>query len=76
MVIAAIASVALVAALKAGATSNLMYRLSEKDGGTLISFRHTVVGPFPEEHRGPTFTGWAAIHARVKRAVESRGNAS
>ena len=62
--------------MSTGATSNLMYRLTEKDGGTLISFRHTVVGPFPEEHRGPTFTGWAAIHARVKRAVESRGNAS
>ena len=57
--------------MSTGATSNLMYRLTEKDGGTLISFRHTVVGPFPEEQRAPTFSGWEAIHARVKRMAES-----
>ena len=39
-------------------------------GGTLISFRHTVVGPFPEEHRGQIGTGWKAMHARVKRVAE------
>lgn len=56
--------------MSTGATSNMMYRLSESAGGTLISFRHTVVGPFPEEHRGGLTTGWQAMHARVKRVAE------
>lgn len=56
--------------MSTGAQSNMMYRLSESEGGTLISFRHTVVGPFPEEHRGQMGTGWKALHARVKRVAE------
>ncbi|MBA3656246.1 MAG: SRPBCC domain-containing protein [Gemmatimonadaceae bacterium] len=62
--------------MSSGAMSNLMYRLTEKDGGTLISFRHSVVGPFPEEQRAPTFSGWEEIHARVKRVAESAGGRS
>jgi hypothetical protein len=45
--------------------------LTEVDGGTRIDFRHTVVGPFPEEHRTPLSTGWNAMHARVKRVAEA-----
>lgn len=56
--------------MSTGATSNLMYRLSEDNGGTLISFTHTVVGPFPEDHRPNIGTGWAALHARVRAAAE------
>jgi uncharacterized protein YndB with AHSA1/START domain len=56
--------------MSTGATSNLMYRLSEENGGTLISFTHTVVGPFPEEHRPQMGSGWAALHARVRAAAE------
>ena len=55
-----------------GATSNLIYRLSEADGGTVIAFKHSMVGPVPDEFRQPTTTGWAAMHARVKRDAESR----
>lgn len=62
--------------MSTGATSNLMYRLTEKDDGTMISFRHTVVGPFPEEHREGTNIGWASIHARIKRAAEAVGKKS
>jgi uncharacterized protein YndB with AHSA1/START domain len=58
--------------MSTGATSNLMYRLTEADGGTLISFSHTVVGPFPEDHRPRLGAGWAALHARV-RATAERG---
>jgi len=58
--------------MSTGATSNLMYRLSEADGGTLISFSHTVVGPFPEDHRPRLGTGWAALHARVRAAAEAK----
>lgn len=62
--------------MSSGATSNLMYRLTEKDGDTLISFRHTVVGPFPDEQREGTSVGWNAIHARIKRAAEATRNNS
>ena len=40
--------------------------------GTLITFTHTVVGPFPEDHRPQLITGWAAI-ARVRKAAETGG---
>jgi Activator of Hsp90 ATPase homolog 1-like protein len=56
--------------MSTGATSNLMYRLSEEDGGTLISFTHTVVGPFPEDQRPRMGSGWSALHARVRAAAE------
>jgi activator of Hsp90 ATPase-like protein len=54
-----------------GATSNLMYRLSETPDGTLITFTHKLVGPFPEDHRSKLATGWAALHARVRQAAEA-----
>jgi len=57
--------------MSTGATSNLMYRLSGDDDGTLITFTHTVVGPFPEDHRPRVGAGWAALHARVKAAAEN-----
>jgi len=59
--------------ISTGATSNLIYRLSEVDGGTIITFRHSLVGPVPDEmgeHMGP---GWAVLHARVKRTAEAAG---
>ena len=59
--------------MSTAATSNLMYRLTEADGGTLISFKHTVVGPFPEDHRPGLGSGWAAMHARVRAAAEADG---
>jgi uncharacterized protein YndB with AHSA1/START domain len=58
--------------MSTGATSNLMYRLSESDGGTLITFTHTVVGPLPEDHRPKMGAGWSALHARVRAAAEAR----
>jgi hypothetical protein len=57
--------------MSTGATSNLLYRLSEVDGGTLISFTHTIVGPFPEDHRPKIATGWTALHSRVRAAAEA-----
>lgn len=58
--------------MSTAATSNLMYRLSESDGSTLITFTHTVVGPLPEDHRPQMSAGWAALHARVRAAAEGR----
>lgn len=59
--------------MSTAATSNLLYRLSESDDGTLIDFTHTVFGPFPEDHRARLGTGWAALHARVRAAAETDG---
>ena len=57
--------------LSTATTSNLIYRLSEVDGGTLIAFKHTLVGPVPDEFRDRMEPGWEAIHARVKKQAES-----
>jgi hypothetical protein len=57
--------------MSTAATSNLLYRLTETPEGTLITFTHTVVGPFPDDHRGPLTTGWSALHARVRKAAEA-----
>ena len=59
--------------MSTAASSNLLYRLSETDDGTLITFTHTVFGPFPEDHRPQLGTGWAALHARVRAAAEAAG---
>jgi uncharacterized protein YndB with AHSA1/START domain len=59
--------------MSTAATSNLLYRLTEADGGTQISFRHALVGPFPEDHRSGLGSGWAALHARVRAAAERGG---
>lgn len=58
--------------MSTAASSNLMYRLSESEGTTLITFTHTVFGPLPEDHRPQMGAGWAALHARVRAAAEGR----
>jgi hypothetical protein len=57
--------------MSTAATSNLLYRLSETEDGTLIAFTHTLVGPFPEDHRSRMASGWNALHARVRNAAEA-----
>jgi hypothetical protein len=57
--------------MSTAATSNLQYRLSETSEGTLIKFTHTLVGPCPDEYRARLAPGWAALHARVRKAAES-----
>jgi hypothetical protein len=52
------------------AVSNLQYRLSEKDGGTLIKFRHSVFGFMPEDHRKHVGMGWSSMHDRVRLRAE------
>ena len=56
--------------MSTAATSNMMYRLTETPDGTPIKFTHTLVGPFPEEDRSRLASGWAALHARVRKAAE------
>ena len=51
--------------------SNVQYRLSEVDSGTLIAFRHTALGFVPEEHKAGMDKGWASMHERVRRQAEA-----
>ena len=51
--------------------SNIQYRLSEADGGTLIKFHHTALGLIQDEHRQGVNTGWTHIHNRVRQRAES-----
>jgi uncharacterized protein YndB with AHSA1/START domain len=59
--------------------SNVQYRLSELDGGTLITFHHTALGLIQEDHRKGVNKGWGHINASVKKRAEaapSRGATS
>ena len=60
--------------MSTAATSNLMYRLSETPEGTLIKFTHTLVGPFPEEHRSRLAIGMDRI-ARARPQGRRSGRA-
>jgi len=51
--------------------SNVQYRLSEVDGGTLITFRHTGLGFVPSDQRAGMNKGWVLIHERVRSQAES-----
>jgi Activator of Hsp90 ATPase homolog 1-like protein len=51
--------------------SNLQYRLSAVEGGTLITFRHTALGFIPDDVRSGMTTGWKHMHSRVKALAES-----
>jgi uncharacterized protein YndB with AHSA1/START domain len=57
------------------ALSNLQYRLTEVDGGTLVAFRHTAFGFMQEDHRKGLTTGWNALNERIKRDAETGGKA-
>ena len=51
--------------------SNLQYRLSEVDGGTMIRFRHSALGLIQEDHRAGVSKGWSGIHERVRNRAEA-----
>ena len=51
--------------------NNVQYRLSEVEGGTLISFRHTALGLLTDEHKLEMPKGWSSMHERVRRHAEA-----
>src|ERR1700688_3615144 len=51
--------------------SNLQYRLSESDGGTLIKFQHKAFGAIQDEHRRGVEKGWGSILSRVRDRAEA-----
>src|ERR1700723_1650738 len=52
------------------AVSNLQYRLSEADGGTLITFRHHSFGLVLEEYRNVK-NGWGRLHELLRQRAEA-----
>jgi hypothetical protein len=52
--------------------SNVQYRLSEVDGGTLIAFRHSALGFVSDDHRAGMNTGWSSMNERVRRHAEAK----
>jgi len=54
------------------AVSNVQYRLSEVDGGTLIKFQHAAIGLIQEVHRKNVSTGWNSLHQRVRARAEGK----
>ncbi len=56
--------------------SNVQYRLSEVDGGTLIAFKHTALGLVPEEHKAGMNKGWAFLVERIRKQAEAQARAT
>ena len=52
--------------------SNVQYRLTEADGATKISFRHTALGFIQDDHRSGVSQGWTTILERVRKTAEAR----
>jgi hypothetical protein len=52
--------------------SNVQYRLSEVDGGTLIKFHHAALGLITEEHRTGVVSGWAHMNEGIRKRAEAR----
>ena len=50
--------------------SNVQYRMSEVEGGTLITFKHTALGFVSDEHKAGMTKGWGAMNDRVRRQAE------
>jgi activator of Hsp90 ATPase-like protein len=53
------------------AISNVQYRLSEVDGGTLIKFHHTALGLIEDQHREGVGKGWGHMNANVRKRAEA-----
>lgn len=51
--------------------SNVQYRLSQVDGGTLIQFCHAAMGLIQEEHRKGVTGGWGYTNRGVKKRAEA-----
>jgi uncharacterized protein YndB with AHSA1/START domain len=51
--------------------SNVQYRLSAVDGGTLIQFCHSALGLIQEDHRKGVTKGWGHIHEGVRKRAEA-----
>jgi hypothetical protein len=51
--------------------SNVQYRLSQVDGGTLIQFHHKALGVIQDDHREGVSKGWAHMLAGIRERAEA-----
>jgi len=56
--------------ISAPVLSNVQYRLTEIDGGTLIAFRHTALGFIPDDLRQGMSRGWTLLMDRTRQHAE------
>lgn len=52
--------------------SNVQYRLSEIEGGTLIAFHHFALGAIPDDYRQNINKGWTYISNRIRERAEGK----
>jgi uncharacterized protein YndB with AHSA1/START domain len=52
--------------------SNVQYRLTESDGGTLITFHHKAMGAIQEDHREGVSRGWMHMLSGIRDRAEAR----
>ena len=62
--------------ISAPVMSNLQYRLTPAEGGTLITFRHSALGFVPDGIRKDLGHGWSTLHQRVQRIAARKLTAS
>lgn len=53
-------------------TSNVQYRLTEENGGTLITFHHYAVGVIPDDFRQGVTSGWGEINENIRKIAEAK----
>jgi len=51
--------------------SNVQYRLSESDGGTLITFHHKAMGAIQDDHREGVNRGWMHMLEGIRDRAEA-----
>jgi uncharacterized protein YndB with AHSA1/START domain len=51
--------------------SNVQYRLTESDNGTLITLRHSAFGPMPDDYRAGIGLGWTQALEGIRRRAEA-----
>jgi uncharacterized protein YndB with AHSA1/START domain len=52
--------------------SNVQYRLTAKDGGTVIHFRHTAIGTLSDDHKKGVVNGWGSLLERIRTGAEKK----
>ncbi|HUO31054.1 MAG TPA: SRPBCC domain-containing protein [Bryobacteraceae bacterium] len=50
--------------------SNVQYRLTEADGGTLITFRHSALGFIADDLKEGAEAGWSHLLERIRQHAE------
>lgn len=54
-----------------GVASNIQYRLTADGADTVLTFRHSALGLFPEGYRDALTQGWVGISRRVANRFET-----